>query len=607
MSGRESLDALLASELARWRAAGLGRELALANRDFADFTSNDYLGLSNHATIVEAARAALAEHGVGGRASRLLGGGSPFDARAENAVAEWLGAEAALLFPSGYHANLGLLQTLVGPGDLILSDEWNHASLIDAARLSRARVQVYRHADVEHAAHLLELASGAKRVLVVTESIFSMDGDHAPLETLRVVCERRGAWLVVDEAHAIGLIGPNGAGAWAGLGREFARDPVLAARIVTGGKALGVSGAFAVGSKSLRDELIHRARAFVFTTAVSPAVSSALEASIELARRDAAPRARARALAKRFASAIGAPEPASAIVPIVVGANDTALRAAALAREARLDVRAVRPPTVPDGTARLRVVLHASNTDEELARLIDFARAIRSAKPTPIRAARATAELLVVAGTDTNVGKTVVSALLARDAMRRGACVYWKPVQTGEESDTRTVVELANLAREQALVPLHHFARPASPHEAARAEHRAIDVDALERTFDEERATLGGGCLIAELAGGLLVPLDDRVTQLDLLARMAAPLVLVARSGVGTLNHTLLSLEALRARRLEPRALFLVGEPHESNRETLARLGNVARIFEVPRFEPLDGAALDRWLAHHDLAGVWKP
>src|SRR5688572_26873686 len=260
------LDEELAAGLARRAESGLLRDGRLPGRTSGvDLGSNDVLGLARHPRVVAAAKGAIEEHGAGGRASRLLRGGSPLDERAEAAVAEWLGAEAALLFPSGYQANLGLLGTLVGRGDALFSDRLNHASLIDGARLSRAQVFVHAHGDLDELARLLALARGARRRLVVTESIFSMDGDAAALAELDELCERHDAWLVVDEAHAIGVVGPTGAGAWAARGARSSGR--LAARVVTGGKALGVSGAFVVGSRVLREELVNHARALLFTTA----------------------------------------------------------------------------------------------------------------------------------------------------------------------------------------------------------------------------------------------------------------------------------------------------------------------------------------------------
>jgi 8-amino-7-oxononanoate synthase len=599
------LAAWLAAERERWEALGLRRELPDPAGGGVDLVSNDYLGLARDPALVEGAREALERFGAGGRASRLLGGGSPLDREVERAAAEWLGADSALLFPSGYHANLGVVVALVGPGDVVLSDELNHASLIDALRLSRARAVLYRHGDVEDLERKLAAAARHARVLVLTESVFSMDGDLAPLGAIADACARHGASLVVDEAHACGLLGPRGAGAWAALGDRRAHDPVLAARVFTGGKALGVAGGLVVGSEPLREHLVDRARTLAFTTAVPPAVAGALAAAIRRAAAAEEERAHARGLARRLASALDLPAPAAAVVPVVLGSARRALQAAEGAREAGLAVRAVRPPTVPQGTSRLRVVAHAFNTEEQLERLVDLLRPELegSARATPATR-RVRAQTLVVAGTDTGIGKTVVSALLARAAAHRGPSTYWKPVQTGSESDTEEVARLAG-ASVRTLTPAHHFALPASPHEAAAAEGGRVDVAALDAALDQHRGSLPGGVLVAELAGGLLVPWTLETTQLDWLARRRPEVVLVARSGLGTLNHTLLSLEALRARHIEPVALFLVGPRHDSNRETLRTLGRVPALYEVPPLDPLDGAALETWSAANDLSPLW--
>ena len=333
-------------------------------------------------------------------------------------------------------------------------------------------------------------------------------------------------------------------------------------------------------------------------------MSGALVKAIELAR-DAEPeRARLQELTRRLRDEVGSHgADDSPIVPVVLGGTDAALAAAARLQERGLNVRAVRPPTVPENSSRLRVVCHAYNTAAEVDELLTALGTETPEEGLPVRPQR-TARPLFVAGTDTGIGKTVVSALLARAAASRGAVSYWKPVQTGDDSDTRTVGELAGLA-EQLLDEGYAFALPASPHEAAAAEGAAVSPERLDDLLDEHSRR--PGTLLAELAGGLLVPLTDGYTQLDWLARRRPSLVLVARSGLGTLNHTLLSLEALRARHLEPRALFLVGERHPSNEATLRRMGGVPQVFEVPVFEPLDTAALDGWLAANDLSAVLAP
>src|SRR5262245_51747126 len=255
------LDRELAAELEQRAALGLRRDARLARPSGVDLGSNDVLGLARHPRVIAGARAALEEFGAGGRAARLLGGGSPLHERVEEAVAAWTGAEAALLFPSGYQANLGLVGALAGRGDALFSDERNPASLIDAARLSRAHVFVHAHLDLAELERQLGRARPARRRLVLTEGVFSMDGDAAPLAELDELCRRHDAWLVVDEAHSAGLLGPAGAGAWAALGARA--ESRLAARVVTGGKALGVAGALVVGSRALREQLVNHARTFL--------------------------------------------------------------------------------------------------------------------------------------------------------------------------------------------------------------------------------------------------------------------------------------------------------------------------------------------------------
>jgi len=601
------LDQELALELERWKTKGLGRDARLPGAiQGIDLGSNDYLGLARDPRVVAGARAALEEFGAGGRAARLLRGGSPLDERAEAAVAEWLGAEAALFFPSGFQANLGLICALAGRGDALFSDQLDHASLIDAARLSRARVFVHAHLDLAELDLLLARARHARRRFVLTEGIFSMDGDAPPLAELDELCRRHDAYLVVDEAHSAGVVGLAGAGAWAALGgRDEAR---LAARVVTGGKALGVAGAFVVGSRVLRELLVNRARSFLFTTAPPPAVAGGLLAAVAVCRGMDAERARLRALATELAKRLGLAPPAGAIVPFPAGSPERALELAQRLEARGLFVPAVRPPSVPEGGSRLRIVCHAFNRAselDELARVLEGAP--RPPKKTEIPDA---GTALFVVGTDTGVGKTVVSALLLRAARARGLAAYWKPVQTGMESDSATVLHLAEASQHECLPNAWSFPLPASPHEAAAHAGQTIEPKRIHEGLRGLLRTLLGTRVIVELAGGLLVPYrsePELVTQADWLAEARAPLLLVARSGLGTLNHTLLTIEAMRARHLEPRALFLVGPPHESNRRTLARVAGVPRILELPLFEPLEPAALAGWLAANDIAELFTP
>jgi 8-amino-7-oxononanoate synthase len=592
------VDVQLDSELRSVAARGLKRALEPLEdaRGRVDFTSNDYLGLARHPAVVEGALGAVRDHGAGARASRLLGGGSPLDGRVEAATAEWLGAEAALLFPTGYQANIGLVTALAGPGDTLFSDERNHASLIDACRLSRATVRVFGHDDLEHLERELVGARGARRRLVLTEGAFSMDGDVPQLAEMAELCLVHDAWLIVDEAHAAGVVGPAGAGAWAAAETEGAPPQRLLARMVTGGKALGAAGGIVVGSQKLRETLVHGARSFIFTTGASPATAGALEVAIELARAADEERRRLHELNLQLATALGAEATEAAILPYIVGSNGAAMELAEQLQQRGFEVRAVRPPTVPPGSARLRLVLHAFNQPEEVA---DLARELAPlTHPTsPVELSEQKARPIFVVGTDTEIGKTVVSAALCQSLARMSPVSYWKPVQTGVESDTEAVRGLCEGCEVSFLEPRHEFPLPASPHEAAAEAGGAVDFEGLSSQLDEELALLpDGGELVVELAGGLLVPYDDEHTQADWLAVRRPRIVLVARSGLGTLNHTLLTLEALRSRQLEVETLVLVGEPHDSNRETLARMSEIPVVLELPPTDLADPTALGRWL-----------
>jgi 8-amino-7-oxononanoate synthase len=324
------------------------------------FASNDYLGLTHHPHVVAAAHAALDRWGAGTGASRLVVGSRPVHAELEGELAAWKGAEAALLFPTGFAANLGLLATLGGPDVTILSDELNHASIVDGARLARAEVRVYRHADLDHLAKLLVdvTAAGRGPALVVTDSAFSMDGDVVDVAALVDVCADRDALVVLDEAHAV--LGPR-----VDVAAAAARG-VTVLRMGTLSKALGSLGGFVAGPRRAVDLLRNRARPFIFTTAPTPADVAAALAAVRVVRS-----AEGDALVARLRSHVdrlrpGHPTP---IVPVVLGDEAAALAAADELLGMGLLVPAIRPPTVPPGTSRLRVALSAAHTPDQVDRL----------------------------------------------------------------------------------------------------------------------------------------------------------------------------------------------------------------------------------------------
>jgi 8-amino-7-oxononanoate synthase len=322
------------------------------------FAGNDYLGLAGHPAVTAAAAAAVERWGAGSGASRLVVGSRPVHDELEAELAGWKGTEAALVLPTGYAANLSVLATLAdGPEVLVVSDELNHASIIDGCRLGRGTVAVARHADADHVDALLGAHDGPG--VVVTDAVFSMDGDEAPIDALVEVCGRHGALLVLDEAHAV--LGPP-----VDL-RRAARVGVEVVRVGTLSKALGSLGGFVAASRPIVDLLVNAARPFIFTTAGSPADAAAALAALRVLRGDEGARRIARLRAHVDAVAPGHPSP---IVPVVLGDEAAALAAAERLLEQGLLVPAIRPPTVPPGTSRLRVALSAAHTDDQVERLV---------------------------------------------------------------------------------------------------------------------------------------------------------------------------------------------------------------------------------------------
>jgi 8-amino-7-oxononanoate synthase len=341
-----------------------------------DLSSNDYLGLSDHPLVKQAMIAAVEREGCGSGGSRLLRGHRELFAEVERAFADFKGSERALYFSSGYLANLAVLSTLPERGDCILSDRLNHASLRDGIRLSHARHVAFPHNDAATLARLLDRHRGAGQTFVVTESLFSMDGDVPPLQEYAALCRRAGALLIVDEAHAVGVFGRRGSGLLDAHG--VSADEVVS--INTAGKALGVSGAFVAGRAWMIEHLIQRARPFVFSTAPPPAVAAALQASLRVVVAEPERRARlielaAYCRARLVEAGVAVPPGASPIVPIGIGDSERAVAVADQMQAHGFDVRAIRPPTVPPGTARLRLSVNVRLSEP----VIDAAVAVMAA------------------------------------------------------------------------------------------------------------------------------------------------------------------------------------------------------------------------------------
>jgi 8-amino-7-oxononanoate synthase len=374
--GRAALD-WIPGELDALAAKGLRRALepldsaqgpvvTVAGRALVNLCSNDYLGLAAHPAVRAAAAAAAEREGAGSGAARLVAGDLPVHRALEARLAAWKGREAALLFGSGYHANAGVPAALVGRDDAVFSDVLNHASIVDGALLSRAELIRYRHCDAGELSELLA-RTRVRRKLVITDAIFSMDGDAAPLREIAEACDRHGAMLYVDEAHSAGVLGPGGAGLAAALGVSDRVDVHMG----TLGKALGAFGAYVAGERRLADLLVSRARTFVFTTALPPAACGAALAALDVVAAEPERRARLAALGARLGGGLAAlgfdvSRVAAPIFPVVLGTEARALAAAGALRERGYFVRAIRPPTVPRGTSRLRVALSAAHTDAQV-------------------------------------------------------------------------------------------------------------------------------------------------------------------------------------------------------------------------------------------------
>lgn len=368
------------SELERLREESLYRRLreqeqispvraVIDGREALLFAGNDYLGLASHPRVIAAATAATESYGASAGAARLITGNSGLYRQLEERVAAFKGKEAALVFPSGYMANLGLISAIAGPGDTIYMDRLNHASLYDGWRLAGAELKRYRHVDAGHLAGLMEPVAGEAASLVITDGVFSMDGGLAPLPELKELAAAGGALLVVDDAHGTGVVGPGGRGTAAHSGVEAEVE------VGTFSKAAGSLGGFVAADRELIDYLVNKARPFIFTTGLPPAALAASHEALRLFEEEGWRRERVLELSRRARGELAAagfviPEGITPIIPLIVGGEEKALSLSELCLERGLFVPAVRTPAVPKGQARLRLTVSAAHSDEELARAI---------------------------------------------------------------------------------------------------------------------------------------------------------------------------------------------------------------------------------------------
>ncbi|MGL6046060.1 MAG: 8-amino-7-oxononanoate synthase [Vogesella sp.] len=346
-----------------------GPRVTIDGRDYLAFASNDYLGLANHPALKTAMQQAIEQWGVGAGASELVAGHFAIQQQAEAALADWVGCDAALVFGSGYAANLGVITSLVGRGDAVFADKLNHASLNDACVLSRADFQRFRHGDLAHLEALLQKTPARTRLIAV-DAVYSMDGDEAPLRELLALAERYDAWLYLDDAHGFGLLG-EGRGALV----EYALHHPRVVYMATLGKAAGVAGAFVAGSHALVQWLVNTARTYIFTTAHPPAQAAAILASLQVMQQEGWRREQVQQhilTLRQFMQdkSLRLLSSRSPIQAIIIGSNEAAVGMAAALREQGVWIPAIRPPTVPAGTARLRVSLSAGHTAGDLAALL---------------------------------------------------------------------------------------------------------------------------------------------------------------------------------------------------------------------------------------------
>jgi 8-amino-7-oxononanoate synthase len=354
-------------------------------RRLLSFCCNDYLNLTHHPAVKEAAIEALETYGVGAAASRFVTGNHPLYAELEARLAAWKETQAACVFGSGYLANLGIIPAVVGADDLVLIDDLAHACLWGGARLSRATVIPFRHSDVGHVEALLAAQRRRyERVLIATDGVFSMDGDIAPLHALAALAQRHDAWLMSDDAHGLGVVG-------GGRGSNFVQTTRadIPLQMGTLSKALGAYGGYLCASAAVVDLVRNRARSLIYTTGLPPAMVAAAIAALDLIAREPAYAARPVEKAKLFARCAGLPEPASPIVPVVLGEAEAALWGARLLEDHGFLVIAIRPPTVPAGTARLRLTFTAQHPDNEIERLAEI---VRTKILTPVAAAAVAAQ-----------------------------------------------------------------------------------------------------------------------------------------------------------------------------------------------------------------------
>ncbi len=559
-------------------AAGLRRSLRPrgARDGVVDLAGNDYLGLSRHPVVAAAAAEAARTWGAGAGASRLVTGTLELHEELEAALAGFTGQEAALVMSTGYHANLSVVTALADRDCLVVSDAHVHASLVDAARLSRAEVAVTRHSDVAAVSAALAQAGG-RRALVLAESVYSVLGDAAPLLELAGVCASYDALLVVDEAHGIGVVGEGGHGLVRDLGLHEQDHVVVTATL---SKSLGAQGGAVLGTRAVADHLVNQARPFIFDTGLAPAAAAGALAALHVLGDHPGLPDLIHERVGALAAALGVPPSDGAVLSVPMPSPEVALgRPVGGARGRRPG--GLFPAALGPGRD-LPAADHHQRGDR--GSRVEPRRDCPGAGRQGVRLNTRAGRIVVVTGTGTGVGKTIATAALALRAATSGSVVVVKPVQTGigpgsgERADADVVHELTGCAVQE----LTALEDPLAPDTAARL--RGVRIPPVAEYVDRIRVLAEfHDTVVVEGAGGLLVRLDtDGATILDLAVALAAEVVVVTAAGLGTLNHTELTVVALRARGVEPTGLVIGSWPDEPGLAETCNLDDLPRVSGVP-------------------------
>ncbi|MEW6201710.1 MAG: 8-amino-7-oxononanoate synthase [bacterium] len=537
--------------------------------------SNNYLGLSTDPYVTRITKKYLERYGTGTGASRLISGNLEILELLEEKLSRLKYKEKTLLYPSGYMANIGAITAIAGAGDVIFSDRLNHASIIDGCRLSRARTIIYEHSEMNDLERKIRDTANFKNRIIITDSIFSMDGDMAPLMELAKIKEKYGAWLVVDDAHGTGAMGRGGAGVPDLLGVGKIVDIIVG----TLSKALASQGGFISASENFYELLINTSRPFIYSTGLSPVCAAAALAALQVIEKN--PRI-LKNLKKNtellhkglIDTGFHLTSRETHITSVIIGDSKTAVEFSDELFKGGVYAPAIRPPTVEEGRSRIRITAMATHNEEDIEFALKVFHKVGtkfglipkkysgiSASEITRTAKRREPRGIFITATDTGVGKTIITASLARCLTEQGLNVgVMKPVMTGAspddpQSDTSILLRLSGVSTPIELATPLWFEEPLSPYAASINSTKKFSIDEILSAYRELQKM--HDFVVVEGIGGVLVPLTEGFTVRELIRAMDLPALVVARAGLGTLNHTLLTLESLRNGNIAVRGVVL--------------------------------------------------